>query len=213
MSKTKGFFFTFEGIDRSGKSLQCERLVKRLKDEGFSVLHVREPGGTNISERIRDILLDLKNHQMAPITELLLYTAARCQLVTEMIKPALNSGEIVISDRFLDSTIAYQGYGRDLNLSSISMLNQLTCNEVFPDRTYFLDISWQESINRCKKGRASKDRMENQDKPFFERIRKGYLDLSKNNSERFLVLDGSKKINPLAESIYQDAKKLIINKS
>ena len=203
--KKRGLLISLEGIDGSGKSLQARALKKNLQNMNYPVVLVRDPGGPPVSEKIRKVLLDKKNRTITPMTELLLYCAARSQLVTEYIAPALKEGKIVITDRFIDSTISYQGYGRSIPISYIVETNRLVCGNILPDRTYVLDISWDESIRRMGKITIKKDRMENQMKHFFDKVRKGYLTIAKQEPERILLLNGEKSINELEKEIFKDA--------
>jgi dTMP kinase len=136
-SRRKGLFISFEGVDGSGKSVQAERLHRSLKEKSYSVLLIREPGGTAVSERIRDILLDRNNSGLIPIAELFLYKAARAQLVNDRIYPELRKNRIIIADRFADSTVAYQAFGRKLPVSMIEEANKIACRGVIPDITFF----------------------------------------------------------------------------
>lgn len=195
-------FITFEGIDCSGKSTQIDILARRLEHDGYSVLIVREPGGTPISERIRDVLLDLRHREMDRHTELLLFAASRSQLVTERILPALRAGSIVIADRFHDSTTAYQGYGRGLDITSIEHVQNIATHRLQPDLSFFLDISVDESIGRRTLRLANTDRMEEADGAFFQRVRDGYLHIASTAPSRFRVIDGMRAPEPIAEEIW-----------
>ncbi|CUS97118.1 dTMP kinase [Candidatus Chrysopegis kryptomonas] len=198
---------TFEGVDLCGKTTQAEILIKRLKDLGYDVVFVREPGGTKISEMIRDILLDLRNLEMDSITELFLFSASRAQLVKEIILPALNSGKIVICDRFYDSTLAYQGYGRGIDIEKIKVINELASSGLVPDVTFLIDIPVDEIYRRKSKVietggvKNSTDRMESSGVEFYERVRRGYLEIAK-MSERFVVIDGTMGIDEISEKIW-----------
>jgi dTMP kinase len=200
----KGFFISFEGIDGSGKSVQAERLYGNLKNHGYPVVLIREPGGTEISEKIRSILLDCRHGRMAPLAELFLYEAARAQLVDEKIGPELERKHVVLTDRFADSTLAYQAYGRRLPLNLVIEANRHACGEVLPDRTFFLDIPLEESRRRMRQS-GKKDRMEKEDESFFKRVRKGYLEISREETDRIVVLDGMKPMEVLEREILQDA--------
>jgi dTMP kinase len=199
-------FITFEGIDLCGKTTQAEILVKRLKSLGYDVLFVREPGGTKISEEIRNILLSEQNQEMDPITELFLFSASRAQLVKEAIIPALKSNKIVICDRFYDSTLAYQGYGRGIDIEKIKVINELASSGITPDITFLIDIPVEEIYRRkMSKSTVTKkdegDRMENSGFDFFERVRNGYLEIAR-ESERFIIIDGMKKIDEISQQIW-----------
>lgn len=207
--KYKAPFITFEGIDGSGKSVQAELLAKNLKKRGFSVSLLREPGDTSLSEQIRNLLLDKSNTQMHSHTELCLYEAARAQIISEKIDPALNRGVVVICDRFADSTTAYQGYGRELPIEIILQINRFICGDTVPDRTFFLDITADLSLSRKSHMGEAADRMEKQTLSFFERVRNGYMDIAKQDSTRIKVLDGSISIKKLEQLILKDVLLLL----
>lgn len=208
-SASNGLFITFEGIDGCGKSLQAKKLAEALTDHGHPVLFVREPGGNEISEKIRDILLDARHHGMSPLTEFFLYESARAQLMEVLILPALESGKIVIADRFFDSTVTYQGYGRGLSLDMIDQTNVWACKGVQPDRTYFIDIPFEESIKRRSKLDEEEDRMENQSDSFFNKVREGYRQLVDANPERIRYIDGMSTIESIANEILTDVQHLL----
>ncbi len=196
-------FITFEGIDLCGKTTQAEILVNRLKNLGYDVIFVREPGGTRISEIIRDILLSTQNREMTPVAELFLFSASRAQLVKEVIIPALDLGKVVICDRFYDSTLAYQGYGRGIDIEKIKIINELASFGLVPDITFLIDIPVDEIYKRkiSEAGKKESDRMENSGFEFYERVRRGYLEIA-NRSERFVVIDGTKKIEEIGKQIW-----------
>lgn len=196
-------FITFEGIDFCGKSTQVELLKNYFERKGKSVQVIREPGGTEISEKIRDILLDKKNNKMFMETELLLFSASRAQLVREKINPFIKQGEIVISDRFHDSSTAYQGFGRGLPIDAILNVHKLAIGETIPDITFIIDIPVEVAVKRkSEKTHQELDRIEVSSNDFFEKVRNGYLTLAK-KEKRFRVVDGTQSI----ETIH----KLIIN--
>lgn len=196
-------FITFEGIDFCGKSTQVELLKNYFERKGKSVQVIREPGGTEISEKIRDILLDKKNNKMFMETELLLFSASRAQLVREKINPFIKQGKIVISDRFHDSSTAYQGFGRGLSIDSVLNVHKLAIGETIPDITFIIDIPVEVAVKRkSEKTHQELDRIEVSSNDFFEKVRNGYLTLAK-NEKRFRVIDGTQSI----ETIH----KLIIN--
>ena len=155
-------FITFEGIDFSGKSTQCRRLADFLAARGHDVVLLREPGGTALSEKIRQLLLDKNSDGLEPLAEFFLYSAARAQLVEEIIRPALQEGKIVICDRFFDSSIAYQGGGRGINIAEIEAVNRISTGELTPDLTIIIDISIETSLNRLKLAGKSTDRIESE---------------------------------------------------
>ena len=183
----KGIFITFEGIDASGKTTQFKRLVNYLKKKGFDVVSFREPGGEKVSEKIRKILLDNK-FSLTPETELFLYLASRTQLVFHKIIPALKDKKIVVCDRFSDSTLAYQAYGRGLNLKLIRMLNNFSTKNLRPDLTILVDIPVKVSLKRAKN--KKKDRLERSGTLFYQRVKGGYLKIARKEKRRIKVVDG-----------------------
>lgn len=203
MKKYRGIFITFEGIDGCGKSTQAKKLYLHLKKEGFPVLFLREPGGTPVSERIRRLLLD-RNLDITPTSELLLYEAARAHLAETIIIPELQKGTIIVCDRYYDSTTAYQGYGRGLDLNMIIRLNRAASLNVAPDLTFILDVDYQTALKR-RNGVA--DRLEREKQAFFNRVRKGFLALSA--LKRVNLLDGRQDIDTLFEQVRRLSHKLI----
>jgi len=197
----RGCFFTFEGIDGCGKSTQLSRVAERLRAGGINVLTTREPGGTPVSERIREILISPDNKQMRPQTELLLYLAARAQHVREVIKPAVDRGEIVLCDRFEQATFAYQGYGRGLDLSLLRDVNKFAADGIMPDITFIFDIPVQLSQERLSAIGKGKDRMESEGAQFFERVRQGYMDAAAADPYGIKLLDGSMGIEELTQEV------------
>jgi len=198
----KGKFITFEGGEGSGKSTHIERLVTRLRQEGYHVLIAREPGGTEVGEQIRHILQ--YSHQsvaMVPETELLLFCASRAQLVREIIEPARNDGRVVICDRFFDSTTVYQGVGRKIDPPAVAAINNFAVGVSVPDLTLVIDLDPRVGLERAR-GRELFDRMENQSLEFYERVRQGYLDLARREAHRVKVIDGSQTIEAIAKQIW-----------
>ena len=190
-------FITFEGIDFCGKSTQVELLKNFLVKKGREVIVIREPGGTEISERIRDILLDRKNSEMKMETEFLLFSSSRSQLVRQVIIPSLQQDIIVISDRFHDSSTAYQGYGRGLDVEKIKQINSFAIADVLPDVTFLIDISVEESLKRKSlKSHSELDRIEISSDNFYQKVRQGYLKIAEDEN-RFVVIDGSLKIEEI----------------
>lgn len=194
---------TFEGLDFSGKTTQIKLLVDKLKDSGYNVVVVREPGGTPISEKIRDILLDKKNLEMTQVAEIFLFSAARNQLVNQIIRPALESGKVVICDRYYDSTTAYQGYGRGVNLDDVKRINKIATIGVVPDITFFVDIPIDEIKHRIEAAKSSMDRMESSGDSFYERVRQGYFEIAKSELERFHIIDGLKNVEAIHNDIWE----------
>jgi dTMP kinase len=193
---------TFEGIDSSGKSTQARILVDRLRRNSLRPVHfIREPGGTAVSERVRSILLDASLPELGEVSELFLFAASRAQLVREVILPALHRGEFVVCDRFADSTVAYQGYGRGLDLQAIRAINALATKETEPDLTVLVDISVTESVSRKRRDGGSLDRMERAGTPFYERVRDGYLTIAREHPLRYLLIDGTRTVDAIADDI------------
>jgi len=186
--KSKGIFITFEGCEGAGKSTQVRLLKEYLEKSGKDVVITREPGGTAISEKIRQIILDRHNIEMDIVTEALLYAASRAQHVAEVISPALSLGKIVVCDRFSDSTVAYQSYARGLDLKLIETLNGICEKGCEPDITFFLDIPPEEGLSR--KGGADKaDRLESEAFEFHKKVYNGYKELAKEYPKRIITID------------------------
>jgi len=200
-----GFFITFEGIDFCGKTTQVHKLGSYLRRKGYNVLLVREPGGDRIAERIRRILLSKKNSEITALTELLLYEAARSQLTQRVILPALKEGKVVVCDRYSDSSLAYQGYGRGLDKKMIKHLNHMATFGLLPDLTILLDVPVKMSFKRRKKEKRDKDRLEKERFEFHQRIREGYLTIARQNRKRIKVIDGTENI----DKTWQKVKKVV----
>jgi len=198
----KGTFITFEGAEGSGKSTQAQLVHEYLKRRKKPVLFVYEPGAVKISEAIRRILLDTKNVRMSKECETLLYMAARAQLVKEVIAPALKKGKIVLCDRFLDSTIAYQGYGYGVFPTFIKQLGRFVTEGIQPDKTFLFDIEVKKGLSRKGQG---KDRIELRSVAYHERVRRGYLKLARQEPNRIEVI----KVNQSKEKIFQMVRRSI----
>jgi len=196
----KGILVTFEGIDGCGKSTQVTALKDSLEEKGTKVIVIREPGATPIGEKIRSILLDKANFVMSSETEVLLYEAARAQIVNEVIRPALRAGNVVICDRFYDSSVAYQGYARGLPLESIDSLNRFATGGLEPDLTFLLDLPAQAAWERMNIREGSHDRLEIEGLGFMEKVRAGYLELAGKHA-RIIKLDAMSPATVLAEYI------------
>ena len=213
LAKRKGIgssmFITFEGLDFSGKTTQANLLVHRLEQNGRSVLFLREPGGTKISEQIRLILLNRDHTTMDQVTELLLFSASRSQLVSEVILPALKEGKVVVCDRFADSTVAYQGWGRGLNLEAVKTINAVATFGLVPDLTFFLDLPLKELRNRAREGGEERDRLERSGEEFYDRVRRGYLASVELERKRFVVVDGSLPVQQIHERVWKVATERI----
>jgi len=202
-------FITFEGLDFCGKSTQVEKIKEKLESYGKSVILIREPGGTQISEKVRKILLDKKNSEMHIEAELLLFSASRAQLVREKIIPLLKEGNFVISDRFHDSSIAYQGYGRGINLDSVRAIQNFAIGEAIPNITFFIDLPLSEIDKRREMfGAVNLDRIELSANDFYKNVRDGYLKMSK-LEQRFKVIDGTESINEIHQKIFYELNELI----
>lgn len=195
-------FITFEGLDFSGKSTQATLLVEKLR-ENHTVHFIREPGGTTISEKIRAILLDKKNSEMTDQAELLLFSASRSQLVTEVIRPALLRGEFVVCDRYCDSTTAYQGYGRGLSLDAVTTINSIATADTIPDITILVDIPIAEIRKRKTKAGLVFDRMESSGNSFYDRVQNGYQELALAEPERWYRVDGLLSIDEIQKRIWE----------
>ena len=205
-----GYFITFEGVEGCGKSTQAKLLAEYLKQKGYKVLLTREPGGPKISEKIRDILLDADNKEMLPETELLLYMASRSQHTGEWIIPALSKDFIVISDRYYDSTIAYQGAARSINLDVIKRITDYATYGLTPDITFLIDIPAELGLSRIAPNEA--DRLEKESLDFHKKVRNGFLSLSKQQRERFFVINGEKSIKDISDIIVNEINKKIKEK-
>ena len=184
-------FISFEGIDGSGKSTQIKLLKKYLEGLGYDVITLREPGGTVLSEKIREMLLSHK-YEIQPVTELLLFEAARSNLVEEIIKPAIAAGKIVLCDRFYDSTTAYQGYGRDIPVDDVLYCHKIATNGLKPDITFFLNVSITTSNYRSINREV--DRIEASGDDFFEKVKYGFHEIAKSEPERVFVINSELKI-------------------
>ncbi len=199
-------FITIEGVEGCGKTTQIRLLAQQLSQAGHMVRVTREPGGCQISDQIRAILLDAANLRMEPLAELLLYAAARAQHVAEVIQPALLAGEIVICDRFTDATVAYQGYGRQLDLTIIDQLNRLATQHIGPDLTILIDCSVETGLARAMaringSTGAREERFELESLQFHQRVREGYLTLAEKEPGRFIVVDGAAGVDKVAAAI------------
>lgn len=186
----KGFFITIEGTDGSGKSTQITKIKEFFDKKGTDVLLLREPGGTQISEKIRTLILDPINKEMTNTTEVLLYAAARAQLVGEVIIPALEEGKIVVCDRFIDSSFAYQGYGRGISMEIIEAANKAALAGLIPDLTIFMDVSPEVALARRMKASVA-DRLEMEKMEFHQKVYCGYKELAKRFTDRIAVVDAN----------------------
>lgn len=197
----KGLFITLEGADGCGKTTQLNLLKEYLTSRGYEIVVTREPGGKGLGEKLREILLNYDG-EVSDRCEAFLYLADRAQNIDTIIKPAINSGKIVLCDRHTDSSVAYQGYGREQNIDNINMLNELAVNGVHPDLTIVFDIDTETSMERVG---AEKDRIESAGIEFHKRVRNGYLEIAKKNPQRIKVVDASQTI----EDVQRDVIKIV----
>lgn len=197
----RGYFITVEGTDGSGKTTQIKLIEEYLKSKNKSVVLTREPGGTNISEKIRDILLDTQNSEMGIITEMLLYASARSQLVSEVIRPAIEKGKVVICDRFVDSSYVYQGFGRGIDLKIITDVNRIALDGLVPDITLFFDIDPGDALKR-RINSTGLDRIEKEKMDFHKRVYNGYKKLAMLYPDRINCIDSDRSV----EEIFSDVK-------
>jgi len=204
----KGYFITFEGPDGSGKSTAAQAVCQRLIEEGYQVVHTREPGGIEISEKIRNIILDPANTMMDAKTEALLYAASRRQHLVEKVFPAIKEGKIVICERFLDSSLAYQGYGRQLGFDAILSINLFAIDNTYPDLTIYLDVDEEVGLSRLK-DRSFKDRLDQESIDFHHRVVQGYKEVLKRFEDRIVVVDASKAKEEVIEESLRVIRKLM----
>ena len=203
----KGCFITFEGIDGSGKTTQIARMHTFLQEHGYEVVLTREPGGTRISDRIRELLLNPEHHEMEEATEVLLYAASRAQHVREKIVPALEQGKIVLCDRFLDASLAYQGYGLGLSLSDILAVNRFATGGVVPDRTYFLELPLDVSRERLAARFSSQegpDRIEQKPASYHERVYEGFFEIRTQHPERIVPINANRSLEEIQQDLQDD---------
>jgi len=199
-------FITLEGPEGSGKTSHLSHLADYLRNKGYSVFTTREPGGTSIGEQIREVIHDLKNQEMHPRTETLLYQAARAQIVEQIIKPRLASGEVVISDRYYDSTIAYQGYGHQQDLDQVRALVKYATGGLIPDLTILLDLDVEVGLGRKKKDNEW-NRLDAYTVEFHKRVRAGYLEMVKAEPKRWEVVDAGQPW----EAVQEELRRVILN--
>lgn len=202
----KGVFITMEGPDGAGKSTQIDMLKSYLNDRGYDVLITRDPGGNEISEAIRQIILNKDYTEMGYMTELLLYASARAQLVKENIKPALEAGKAVIADRFIDSSAVYQGIARGLGIDTVYKVNEFALQGIMPDMTFLMDLDAEKGITR-KKNQAELDRMENETLEFHRKVVEGYRLLAENNQDRIVKIDATLPISEIHGIIIRHVEK------
>jgi dTMP kinase len=208
----KGVLISFEGIEGSGKTTQARLLSEHLSGKGYITVLTEEPGGTAIGLAIREVLLKVEHAGMHHLTELLLYYASRCQLITQLILPAVEEGRVVITDRFSDSTFAYQGYGRGIDLRVIKSVDDIATGGLKPDLTFLLDLDVESGLKRNRDANKS-DRIELEDIGFHNKVRSGYLALADSSPQRIRVIDAStdigevrKEINAAVEELLEDGR-------
>jgi len=200
----KGFFISLEGGEGAGKSTQNKRIVEWLSKQGYTVVETREPGGTNVSEQIRKVLLDTRSAGLNATAELLMMFAARSQLVQEVILPALAEGKVIVCDRFVDASYAYQGGGRQLGTEPVTVLEKLVLKDLQPDLTLLFDVPVKLGMERVA-GRGEVDRFEMESVRFFERVRNAYLERAAENPHRFRVVDASRN----EDQVWQQVKSIL----
>lgn len=198
----RGYFITFEGPDGSGKTTISTLVQKKLKEMGYDAIYTREPGGIEIAEQIRNVILDPKNTSMDPKTEALLYAASRRQHLVEKVIPALEKGQIVICDRFIDSSLAYQGYARHLGIDNVYTINQFAIEGHFPDTTIFLDLGYDAGLKRIET-RKFKDRLDLETNTFHQEVSEGYQKVLEKYRYRMHIVDASNSIDQVVEDSLQ----------
>jgi dTMP kinase len=211
----RGVFVTFEGVEGSGKSTQASALERHLAERGVPVTLTREPGGTDVGEKVRRILLDLGHAGMAPLTELFLYLASRAEHTMRIVRPRLERGEVVISDRYADASVAYQGGGRELGGTFVETLNQAATGGVKPDVTFLLDLDPEEGLRRLSAGRGEgeRDRIEREALEFHGRVREAYLEAARQEPERFVLIDARMTPSEIESVIASKVDELLSKRS
>src|SRR4030095_3724196 len=200
-------FITFEGLDFSGKSTQAKLLHEYLRKRNIKTILLREPGGTTISEKIRELILHHGHTEMTPLTEFMLFSASRAQLTSEVITPNLKKGFVVICDRYYDSSAAYQSYAGNLDLRNVLKVNEIASGGLKPDLTFLMDISPRDAFKRSEIRGDSKDRMESKGLKFFSRVHKGFRDIARKNKRRFVVIKGTLTIDEIHDKIIKTVNK------
>ena len=204
----RGLFITIEGPDGSGKSTQIENIRKFFEDKNIEIVFTREPGGTPIGERIREIILDNRFKEMDSMTEAMLYAASRAQHVAQIIRPALEAGKVVVCDRFVDSSLAYQGYGRGLG-EDVEIINSFAIKECMPDVTFLMKLDPDVGKHRIEENRHDQDRLEHEKLSFHQKVYKGYLKLEEKHPDRIVGIDASKGIDEIRDEIYRKLEEIL----
>ena len=208
----KGLFITFEGPDGSGKTTVSSKVCERLIEEGYNLKYTREPGGSRIAEEIRNIILDNNNTDMDVRTEALLYAAGRRQHLVDKILPAINEGITIISDRFVDSSLAYQGWGREIGIEDVFSINKFAIEDNMPYKTIFLNVDVEEGINRIQKGRAHLDRLDQESLDFHYRVYEGYQKVIEKYKDRMIIIDANRALEEVIEDAYRALKGILDDK-
>ena len=204
----RGLFITIEGPDGSGKSTQIENIKKFFEDKNIEIVFTREPGGTAIGERIRELILDNSFSEMDSMTEAMLYAASRAQHVAQIIRPALEAGKVVVCDRFVDSSLAYQGYGRGLG-EDVEVINSYAVKECMSDITFLMKLDPDVGKHRIEENRESQDRLEHEKLAFHKKVYEGYLKLEEKYSDRIVGIDASMGIDEIKDEIYTKLEEII----
>lgn len=205
----KGKFITLEGPDGSGKTTVSLKIVKILEEKGYQVMLTREPGGVDIAEQIRNVILDKTNTAMDAKTEALLYAAARRQHLVEKVLPALQEGYIVICDRFVDSSLAYQGVGRHLGIDKVYQMNLFAIEDIMPDKTIFFNIDYRLGLERIKSNQRESDRLDNASQDFHKNVYEGYLEICDKYADRIVKVDASLDVESVTDLVLKEIYKII----
>jgi len=208
--KYSGFFISIEGGDGVGKTTAIKTLEEKLNKNNIKYYLTREPGGSKISESIRNIILDKNNTEEDSKTEALLYAASRRQHLVEIVLPRLEKGELVITDRYIDSSLAYQGYARGIGIKKVLLINTFAIDSYFPDLTFFLDLSPEEGLKRISQNKREEDRLDKEKDSFHQKVYEGYKKVIKKYKKRFVIVDASKSPDEIAEFMLDKIKKLIL---
>lgn len=209
MRMEKGLFITFEGPDGSGKTTVSTEVCRRLEAEGYPVRYTREPGGSAIAEQIRKVILDPENTAMDARCEALLYAASRRQHLVEKVLPALEAGVTVISDRFIDSSLAYQGMGRSIGMDEVYAINQFAIEGHMPEKTIFLNVDPEIGLERIRRNRAVLDRLDQESEAFHKRVTQGYQEVIQRYADRMIIIDANRDVEDVIEDAYQAVKGLL----